>query len=156
GPMADEARQHLKSAGYDMTNDGIRSFQTNHGLPESGMVDPMTMGALRGISAAAKRGGKVTAPKAPPPIVGPSQSGMIHSDVPGRTDRLPMTVPKNSYIIPADIPSGLGQGNSMAGAKLLSQILHPHSMRLKVMNKGANFHPNTFGRRNPNIFGHPA
>ena len=51
------------------------------------------------------------------------RSGMIHSPVPGRTDRLPMSVRSGAYVIPADVVSGLGQGNSMAGAHGLSQML---------------------------------
>ncbi|WP_421696939.1 hypothetical protein [Ancylobacter sp.] len=49
--------------------------------------------------------------------------GLIHDPTPGRTDRLPMVVGSDSYVIPADVVSGLGQGNTMAGAQLLDQIL---------------------------------
>ena len=49
--------------------------------------------------------------------------GLIKSPVPGRTDQLPLTVPKDSYIVPADVISGLGQGNTDAGWPLLKQIL---------------------------------
>jgi hypothetical protein len=48
--------------------------------------------------------------------------GPIRSDVPGRTDKLPMNVKSGSYVIPADIVSGLGEGNSMAGHKILHQM----------------------------------
>jgi len=41
--------------------------------------------------------------------------GPIHSSVAGRTDHLPMHVPSGSYVIPADIVSSMGEGNSMAG-----------------------------------------
>ena len=56
-----------------------------------------------------------------------TRSGMIQSDVPGRTDRLPVAVPPHAHIIPADVISGLGQGNSMAGDALMRQILASHS-----------------------------
>lgn len=49
--------------------------------------------------------------------------GLIHDATPGRTDRLPMVVGSDSYVIPADVVSGLGQGNTMAGATLLDQLL---------------------------------
>jgi len=51
-----------------------------------------------------------------------TKSGFIHSLVPGRTDRLPMSVKANSFVVPADIVSGMGQGNSAAGAHILGQI----------------------------------
>lgn len=50
------------------------------------------------------------------------QEGMIHSSVPGRTDKLPMNVRAGSYVLPADIPSALGQGNSAAGGQILKNM----------------------------------
>ena len=43
--------------------------------------------------------------------------GPIHSPVAGRTDHLPMHVKSGSYVIPADIISAMGEGNTMAGFK---------------------------------------
>jgi hypothetical protein len=47
-------------------------------------------------------------------------TGPIHSQVAGRTDHLPMHVPAGSYVIPADVVSGYGEGNTMAGFKRLN------------------------------------
>ena len=44
-------------------------------------------------------------------------SGPIHSSVAGRTDHLPMHVESGSYVIPADIISASGEGNTIAGFK---------------------------------------
>jgi hypothetical protein len=49
--------------------------------------------------------------------------GPIHSPVAGRTDHLPMHVPSGSYVIPADIVSAMGEGNTMAGFKVVQQML---------------------------------
>jgi hypothetical protein len=49
-------------------------------------------------------------------------TGPIHSAVAGRTDHLPVHVPSGSYVIPADIVSGIGEGNTMAGFKNLKQV----------------------------------
>jgi hypothetical protein len=43
--------------------------------------------------------------------------GAIHSHVAGRTDHLPMHVKSGSYVVPADIISAMGEGNTMAGFK---------------------------------------
>jgi len=43
--------------------------------------------------------------------------GPIHSTVAGRTDHLPINVPSGAYVIPADIISGMGEGNTMNGFK---------------------------------------
>lgn len=52
----------------------------------------------------------------------PPGEGLLRSHVPGREDRLPMSVPVDSYVIPADIVSALGQGNTDAGAAILDQM----------------------------------
>jgi hypothetical protein len=49
--------------------------------------------------------------------------GPIHSPVSGRTDHLPMHVASGSYVIPADIISAMGEGNTMSGFKQMNQIL---------------------------------
>lgn len=48
--------------------------------------------------------------------------GPIHSPVAGRTDHLPMHVPSGSYVIPADIVSSLGEGNTMAGFRAVKMM----------------------------------
>lgn len=66
------------------------------------------------------------------------QSGLINSNIAGRTDAHATTVPDGAYVIPADVVSGLGEGNTMAGAKLLDQMLHtgPYGIRLDVRGHG--------------------
>lgn len=61
-----------------------------------------------------KRGGSIAKGSSTKvkPHVGP-----IHSPVAGRTDHLPMHVKSGSYVIPADIISAMGEGNTMAGFK---------------------------------------
>jgi hypothetical protein len=51
-----------------------------------------------------------------------NHSGPIMSAVPGRTDRHNLSVPGGSYIFPADMVSHLGQNNSQAGMKILSNM----------------------------------
>lgn len=48
--------------------------------------------------------------------------GPIHSNVAGRTDHLPVNVPSGSYVIPADIISAMGEGNTMAGFRIANDI----------------------------------
>jgi hypothetical protein len=44
--------------------------------------------------------------------------GPIHAPVAGRTDHLNMHVPSGAYVIPADIVSSFGEGNTEAGLKV--------------------------------------
>lgn len=48
--------------------------------------------------------------------------GPIHSPVAGRTDHLPMHVHSGSYVVPADIISAIGEGNTMAGFKAAESL----------------------------------
>lgn len=50
------------------------------------------------------------------------REGFLHSSVPGRTDKLPITVGGGSYVLPADHVAALGQGNSNAGANIVSKM----------------------------------
>lgn len=62
--------------------------------------------------------------------------GLIRSPVPGRTDRLPIQVHEDSYVVPADIVSGWGQGNTEAGSQILDRILSTHHQRGVAMARG--------------------
>jgi len=48
---------------------------------------------------------------------------MASSSIPGRTDRIPMRAKPGSYVLPADVVSGLGQGNTHAGARMWGQAI---------------------------------
>ena len=83
-------------------------------------------------------GGRAPAPKTrrtPKPHVGP-----IHSPVAGRTDHLPMHVPSGSYVIPADIVSASGEGNTMAGFKVMNRIFGSRGGAPKGYGEGGAVH----------------
>lgn len=65
---------------------------------------------------------KVPHPRMPPAPKSRLHVGPIHSSVAGRTDHLPMHVPSGSYVIPADIISAMGEGNTMAGFKQMKRV----------------------------------
>jgi len=60
-------------------------------------------------------GGIVDSPAAP-------FTGPIVTHGAGRSDDVPMHVPNGAYVIPADIVSHIGDGNSLAGHKLLTAM----------------------------------
>lgn len=51
-----------------------------------------------------------------------AKEGMMASTSPGRGDKIPTTVKSGSYVIPADVVSGKGQGNSLAGASKFGKM----------------------------------
>lgn len=68
-----------------------------------------------------KRGGRSKAPRMPKgkPL---AFSGLIDSAVPGRTDKHPMAVKSGSYVLPSDIVSSVGEGNTAAGAQVFANM----------------------------------
>lgn len=75
-------------------------------------------------------------------------SGPIHSSVAGRTDHLPMNVASGSYVIPADIISAMGEGNSMAGFKVAKSIFSApnHTGGMPYAGAGMPYDPDADGR----------
>jgi hypothetical protein len=57
----------------------------------------------------------------------PFPAGMLNSSIPGRTDKLPISVKAGSYVIPADIVAGLGDSNSAAGRKVLDRLISSYT-----------------------------
>ena len=56
-----------------------------------------------------------------------SHIGPIHSAVAGRTDHLNMHVPAGAYVIPADIVSSFGEGNTDGGFDVFDSLCHDHA-----------------------------
>ena len=46
-------------------------------------------------------------------------TGSLIGGTEGRADKLPLNVPQGSHVIPSDVVSALGDGNSVAGHKVL-------------------------------------
>ena len=51
-----------------------------------------------------------------------AHAGLIKSPIGGRDDKIPISVPSGSYILPSDHVSSLGQGNTINGAKILDRM----------------------------------
>lgn len=48
--------------------------------------------------------------------------GFLHSSVPGRTDKLPITVEGGAYVVPSSHVAAIGQDNSLSGAAILDKM----------------------------------
>jgi hypothetical protein len=53
-----------------------------------------------------------------------SPGGFLHTAGPGRSDNLNIHPHADSYVVPSDVVSGLGEGNSLAGAKALESTFN--------------------------------
>lgn len=79
-----------------------------------------------------KASGGLAAPLTDSDVVDPAAKdsrahvGPIQAPVAGRTDHLNMHVPAGSYVIPADIVSAFGEGNTEAGHKVFDDLCHEH------------------------------
>jgi len=97
------------------------------GMAEGGYVDApgyyapggLTQAGMHTLGTQAHYSGANVKPAINPPGV----HLMSSSSIPGRTDRIPMRAKPGSYVLPADVVSGLGQGNTMAGAKMWGQAI---------------------------------
>lgn len=66
--------------------------------------------------------------QAPQPVTPPGgattmHTGAIKAPVAGRTDHLPVHVPSGSYVVPADIVSAIGEGNTEHGFDILDYMI---------------------------------
>lgn len=55
-------------------------------------------------------------------------TGPLNIPIAGRTDHCPLSVPSGAYVIPADVVSGMGEGNTLAGMAILQRMFpdsHP-------------------------------
>lgn len=50
--------------------------------------------------------------------------GLITSTGAGRTDVHNINVPSGSYVVPADVVSGLAEGNTLSGASVMDRMMH--------------------------------
>jgi pyruvate/2-oxoacid:ferredoxin oxidoreductase beta subunit len=83
------------------------------------------------------------------PHVGPIKSGVA-----GRTDHLPMHVPSGSYVIPADIISAMGEGNTAAGFRHMKYIFRgaPYGNKRKFYDQKSGSMPYGGGKA---LYGQP-
>jgi hypothetical protein len=59
-------------------------------------------------------------------------SGLFASAGAGRTDILNREVPAGSYVMPADVVSGLGEGNTLAGSAVIDKMMNTGPYGTKV------------------------
>ena len=90
---------------------------------------PQDQAIAAALSIARKAGKAAGGPKGPTP---PGQAKTVHAGpikaaVAGRTDHLPMHVASGSYVVPADIVSAIGEGNTETGFAILDHMVKMRS-----------------------------
>lgn len=119
-----EKLQELAASGVAGPQSGLvqRVLQSRHMQPSMGMpTQPQQPGAIPTMQSGGvpdwEESSKLAA------HTGHATTGFIHSTVPGRTDLINAQPPVGSYVIPADVISGIGEGNSLAGAAFIQHAL---------------------------------
>ena len=67
--------------------------------------------------------------------------GLVHGSGNGRSDSISTRVPKGSYVVPADIVSGIGHGDTIAGARALEHSFPEEEGRLHTRAHVRGFSP---------------
>ena len=77
------------------------------------------VGTLLGMARKLRaRGGQVMGVRA----LGHPHVGPVEGPTGGRTDALPISVPHNAYVVPADVVSHYGEGNTAAGMQVMKKM----------------------------------
>lgn len=71
-----------------------------------------------------------------PADLGSGSYGLVASSVPGRTDKHNVDVPAGTYVLPADVVSGVGQDNTLAGAGMIDKMLTSGPYGIKMPRGG--------------------
>lgn len=61
------------------------------------------------------------------------RTGALMGSTGGRADKLPISVPSGSHVLPADIPSHLGGGNTAAGMNVLNNMFGTSQLGVKPL-----------------------
>jgi hypothetical protein len=115
---------HSKSPAAFKTN--VRTLM--HDVGKSPHVQSREQALAIAYSTARRAGAKMAQGGFAPPLGERAASrqlfheGFLHSTVPGRTDKLPISVSGGAYVLPADHVAAVGQGNSIAGANVVNKM----------------------------------
>jgi hypothetical protein len=111
GPQGEEVKAAIGT--QSTAPHQLAAFQASKSPNTAVGIEP-----IESVIAGRRRGGSVPSGG----VGGQVHVGPIKSAVAGRTDHIAMKVPANSFVIPADIVSGLGEGNTDAGHQILSKM----------------------------------
>ena len=128
-PPTPSQQEDTLQPGLSALRQGVQGFggdgqdQQQQGYAPGGMIKPPALGT-----------GMMEPPwtrSAMRPASMPT-SGFLHGATPGRADSIKTATLPNSFVIPADVVSGLGEGNSLAGAHALQMAMStgPHGVPL--------------------------
>lgn len=116
----------------------------NDGMTSGSSLDALNHEAESNVESGAgplARGGRASGGAASSPFYTRSEArgmehpaGLVMSPIGGRSDHIPMNLASGSYVIPADVVSGSGQGNTMAGGHAFDEMVRsgPHGTRLPM------------------------
>lgn len=119
GGKGDQRLGSMKEMSIDQFKAWLKDgSQKKPARASGGRIERACGGGVDPAMALASRVKRVTGGNVPGMNV---HTGPIVSDVGGRTDKHEIAVPSGSYVVPADLISGLGQGNTNNGMVTLSK-----------------------------------
>lgn len=105
----------MRRAGHPEKQSVAAAFHNQREAKAKGMARG-GMGPIPGISSPAGLPGQPLGGGSGPAV---HMHGLMPGSAGGRSDTLHLSVPRGGYVVPADVVSGTGHGNTMAGARAL-------------------------------------
>ena len=113
-------------------NGGAQANGPQFGMKKGGPVNKRALGGIESATQMGDMAGRTRMMASGIDRIHPA--GLVMSPIGGRSDHIPMGLGSNSYVIPADVVSGIGQGNTLAGGHAFDAMLHggPYGMKLPI------------------------
>lgn len=113
-------------------------LQQKQAMPQQGMQPAQQSGGMQQPQGYAGGGAPAISPSMQSPwwtrheaeTSAKPATGFLNGATAGRADSLKTQAPSGSYVLPADVVAGLGEGNSLAGARVVQDMLStgPHGI----------------------------
>jgi len=130
--QAGQAAEQSGGGAEIQSNGGTQAGGAEFGMKKGGQVNKRALGGIESATQMGDMAGRTRMMASGIDRIHPA--GLVMSPIGGRSDHIPMGLGSNSYVIPADVVSGIGQGNTLAGGHAFDAMLHggPYGMKLPI------------------------
>lgn len=110
-------------ASFKKHNKGLTPRESGHAARIANAILRESGNEGMAIATANKMARRVDGGDLPPPVASRPTVGFLAGGTLGRADKVHTASPSGSYVLPADVVSAIGEGNSIAGAQKIQEML---------------------------------